>query len=81
MVIAPNEWISTEDALLQALVGKYGKNNQWQRISALFVRKSAKQCEARWYRCFDPSAIKRREEAATVGHLGERLDAVALNHE
>jgi pre-mRNA-splicing factor CDC5/CEF1 len=36
---------------------KYGKN-QWARISSLLVRKSAKQCKARWYEWLDPSIKK-----------------------
>jgi hypothetical protein len=38
---------------------KYGKN-QWARISSLLVRKSAKQCKARWYEWLDPSIKKVR---------------------
>ena len=38
-------------------VMKYGKN-QWARISSLLVRKSAKQCKARWYEWLDPSIKK-----------------------
>ena len=36
---------------------RYGLN-QWARISSLLVRKSAKQCKARWYEWLDP-AIKK----------------------
>lgn len=42
---------------------KYGKN-QWARISSLLVRKSAKQCKARWYEWLDPS-IKKTEWTRT----------------
>ena len=41
-------WKNTEDEILKAAVMKYGKN-QWARIASLMVRKSAKQCKARWY--------------------------------
>ena len=37
----------TQDEILKAAVMKYGLN-QWARISSLLVRKSAKQCKARW---------------------------------
>ena len=47
-------WKNTEDEILKATVMKYGKN-QWARISQLLVRKSAKQCKARWYKWLDPS--------------------------
>eukprot|EP00003_Mantamonas_plastica_P026421 TRINITY_DN5401_c0_g1_i5.p1 TRINITY_DN5401_c0_g1~~TRINITY_DN5401_c0_g1_i5.p1 ORF type:complete len:488 (-),score=116.25 TRINITY_DN5401_c0_g1_i5:83-1546(-) len=52
-------WKNTEDEILKAAVMKYGKN-QWARISSLLVRKSAKQCKARWYEWLDPS-IKKTE--------------------
>jgi hypothetical protein len=38
---------SQQDEILKAAVMKYGLN-QWSRISSLLVRKSAKQCKARW---------------------------------
>lgn len=45
-----------------ALTGaEYGKN-QWARISSLLVRKTAKQCKARWMEWLDP-AIKKTEWA------------------
>ena len=50
-------WKNTEDEILKAAVMKYGKN-QWARISSLLVRKSAKQCKARWYEWLDPSIKK-----------------------
>lgn len=40
---------------------KYGKN-QWARISSLLVRKTPKQCKARWFEWLDPS-IKKTEWA------------------
>ena len=52
-------WKNTEDEILKAAVMKYGKN-QWSRISSLLVRKSAKQCKARWHEWLDPS-IKKTE--------------------
>ena len=39
---------ATQDEILKVAVMKYGKN-QWARISSLLVRKSPKQCKARWY--------------------------------
>jgi len=50
-------WKNTEDEILKAAVMKYGKN-QWARISSLLVRKSAKQCKARWFEWLDPSIRK-----------------------
>lgn len=54
---------------------KYGKN-QWARISSLLVRKSAKQCKARWYEWLDPSIKKTewtREEDEKLLHLGKLM--------
>lgn len=45
--------------MLKAAIAKYGKN-QWARISSLLVRKTPKQCKARWYEWLDPS-IKKTE--------------------
>ncbi len=54
---------------------KYGKN-QWARISSLLVRKSAKQCKARWYEWLDP-AIKKiewsKEEDEKLLHLAKLM--------
>lgn len=66
---------NTEDEVLKAAIAKYGKN-QWYalcrssthsiltpiraRISSLLVRKTPKQCKARWYEWLDPS-IKKTE--------------------
>lgn len=47
------------DEVLKAAIAKYGKN-QWARISSLLVRKTPKQCKARWYEWLDPS-IKKTE--------------------
>lgn len=45
--------------MLKAAIAKYGKN-QWARISSLLVRKTPKQCKARWYEWLDPG-IKKTE--------------------
>ena len=50
-------WKNSEDEILKAAVMKYGKN-QWARVSSLLVRKTAKQCKARWYERLDPSIRK-----------------------
>ncbi|GJV01110.1 retrovirus-related pol polyprotein from transposon TNT 1-94 [Tanacetum coccineum] len=50
-------WKNTEDEILKVAIMKYGKN-QWARISSLLVRKSAKQCKARWYEWLDPCIKK-----------------------
>lgn len=66
-------WKNTEDEILKAAVMKYGKN-QWPRIASLLVRKSAKQCKARWYEWLDPSIKKTewtREEEAKLLHLAK----------
>lgn len=57
IMIKGGVWKNTEDEILKAAVMKYGKN-QWARISSLLVRKSAKQCKARWYEWLDPSIKK-----------------------
>lgn len=68
-------WKNTEDEILKAAVMKYGLN-QWARISSLLVRKSAKQCKARWYEWLDP-AIKKtewtREEDEKLLHLAKLM--------
>ncbi|GER24864.1 cell division cycle 5 [Striga asiatica] len=63
IMIKGGVWKNTEDEILKAAVMKYGKN-QWARISSLLVRKSAKQCKARWYEWLDPSIKKTASEAA-----------------
>lgn len=64
-------WKNSEDEILKAAVMKYGQN-QWARIASLLVRKSAKQCKARWFEWLDP-AIKKtqwtREEEEKLLHL------------
>ncbi|KAG1672528.1 hypothetical protein FOA52_002837 [Chlamydomonas sp. UWO 241] len=68
-------WKNTEDEILKAAVMKYGLN-QWARISSLLVRKSAKQCKARWFEWLDP-AIKKtewtREEDEKLLHLAKLM--------
>lgn len=67
--------MSFQDEILKAAVMKYGLN-QWARISSLLVRKSAKQCKARWYEWLDP-AIKKtewtREEDEKLLHLAKLM--------
>jgi len=68
-------WKNTEDEILKAAVMKYGKN-QWARISSLLVRKSAKQCKARWSEWLDPSIKKTewsREEEEKLLHLAKLM--------
>lgn len=66
-------WTNAEDAVLETAIMKYGKN-QWARISSLLVRKSAKQCKARWTEYLDPSIKKTewtREEEEKLLHLAK----------
>lgn len=73
ITIKGGSWKNTEDEILKAAVMKYGKN-QWSRISSLLVRKSAKQCKARWYEWLDPSIKKvewTREEEEKLLHLAK----------
>ena len=75
IMIKGGVWKNTEDEILKAAVMKYGKN-QWSRISSLLVRKSAKQCKARWYEWLDPSIKKTewtREEDEKLLHLAKRM--------
>ncbi|CAH8388177.1 unnamed protein product [Eruca vesicaria subsp. sativa] len=68
-------WKNTEDEILKASMMKYGKN-QWGRISSLSVRKSSKQCKARWNEWLDPSIKKTewtREEDEKLLHLAKIL--------
>ncbi|KIJ37733.1 hypothetical protein M422DRAFT_60924 [Sphaerobolus stellatus SS14] len=62
-IIIKGVWKNTEDEVLKAAIAKYGKN-QWARISSLLVRKTPKQCKARWYEWLDPS-IKKTEWSKT----------------
>mmetsp|Transcript_19713 Transcript_19713/g.27338 ORF Transcript_19713/g.27338 Transcript_19713/m.27338 type:complete len:794 (+) Transcript_19713:113-2494(+) len=73
IMIKGGVWKNTEDEILKAAVMKYGKN-QWSRISSLLVRKSAKQCKARWFEWLDPSIKKTewtREEEEKLLHLAK----------
>lgn len=73
IMIKGGVWKNTEDEILKAAVMKYGKN-QWARISSLLVRKSAKQCKARWYEWLDPSIKKTewtRQEEEKLLHLAK----------
>ncbi|XVF57124.1 hypothetical protein PTKIN_Ptkin06aG0178200 [Pterospermum kingtungense] len=75
IMIKGGVWKNTEDEILKAAVMKYGKN-QWARISSLLVRKSAKQCKARWYEWLDPSIKKTewtREEDEKLLHLAKLM--------
>lgn len=75
VLIQGGVWKNTEDEILKAAVMKYGKN-QWSRISSLLVRKSAKQCKARWYEWLDPSIKKTewtREEDEKLLHLAKLM--------
>lgn len=66
-------WKNTEDEILKVAVMKYGKN-QWARISSLLVRKTPKQCKARWYEWLDPSIRKTewsKEEDEKLLHLAK----------
>ena len=67
IMIKGGVWKNTEDEILKAAVMKYGKN-QWARISSLLVRKSAKQCKARWYEWLDPSIKKVRSSNSQLRH-------------
>lgn len=52
----------------------FAGKNQWSRISSLIVRKSAKQCKARWFEWLDPSIKKTewtREEEERLLHLAK----------
>lgn len=52
---------------------KYGLN-QWARISSLLVRKSAKQCKARWFEWLDPKIKKTpwsRDEDEKLLHMAK----------
>ena len=75
IIIKGGVWKNTEDEILKAAVMKYGKN-QWARISSLLVRKSAKQCKARWYEWLDPSIKKTewsKEEDEKLLHLAKLM--------
>jgi len=77
IMIKGGVWKNTEDEILKAAVMKYGKN-QWARISSLLVRKSAKQCKARWYEWLDPSIKKVRILSHQVRYRVRRIVCVGL---
>ena len=72
IMIKGGVWKNTEDEILKAAVMKYGKN-QWARISSLLVRKSAKQCKARWYEWLDPSIKKVMRQPTPIAFCCSRL--------
>ncbi len=64
-----------QDEILKAAVMKYGLN-QWARISSLLVRKTPKQCKARWFEWLDPSIVKTewtRSEDERLLHLAKLM--------
>lgn len=66
-------WKNSEDEVLKAAVMKYGLNN-WSRVASLLVRKTSKQCKARWYEWLDPSVKKTewtRDEDEKLLHLAK----------
>lgn len=66
-------WTNVEDEILKVAVMKYGRN-QWARISSLLVRKTPKQCKARWNEWLDPRIRKTewsREEDEKLLHLAK----------
>lgn len=68
-------WKNTEDEILKAAISKYGMN-QWARISSLLVRKTPKQCKARWYEWLDPNIKKTewsKEEDEKLLHLAKLM--------
>ncbi|PKI85914.1 Pre-mRNA-splicing factor cef1 [Malassezia vespertilionis] len=75
VIVKGGVWKNTEDEILKAAVSKYGKN-QWARISSLLVRKTPKQCKARWYEWLDPSIKKiewSKEEDEKLLHLAKLM--------
>ncbi|CAO3607013.1 unnamed protein product [Mucor hiemalis] len=74
-IIKGGVWKNTEDEILKAAVSKYGKN-QWARISSLLVRKTPKQCKARWYEWLNPGIKKTewsKEEDEKLLHLAKLM--------
>ncbi|KAK0520520.1 Pre-mRNA-splicing factor cef1 [Tilletia horrida] len=75
VIIKGGVWKNTEDEILKAAISKYGKN-QWARISSLLVRKTPKQCKARWYEWLDPSIKKTdwsKEEDEKLLHMAKLM--------
>jgi hypothetical protein len=58
-----------QDEILKAAVMKYGLN-QWARISSLMVRKSAKQCKARWYAATGSKQQQHQQQLTSSTHAG-----------
>ena len=74
-VVKGGVWTNIEDEVLKAAVSKYGLN-QWQRVSSLLVRKTAKQCKARWTEWLDPGIRKiewSKEEDERLLHLAKLM--------
>ncbi|KAI1188938.1 pre-mRNA splicing factor component-domain-containing protein [Nemania serpens] len=72
-VVKGGVWTNIEDEILKASVSKYGLN-QWDRVSSLLPRKTAKQCKARWNEWLDPSIKKiewSKEEDEKLLHLAK----------
>ncbi len=66
-------WTNVEDEILKVAIMKYGRN-QWARISSLLVRKTPKQCKARWNEWLDPRIKKTewsKEEDEKLLHLAK----------
>lgn len=75
VIIKGGVWKNTEDEILKAAISKYGQN-QWARISSLLVRKTPKQCKARWYEWLDPSIKKTewsKDEDEKLLHLAKLM--------
>ncbi|GMP22193.1 hypothetical protein CsSME_00000318 [Camellia sinensis var. sinensis] len=85
IMIKGGVWKNTEDEILKAAVMKYGKN-QWARISSLLVRKSAKQCKARWQLSKESNDIDKNEHLPFLGlkvqiqYNSDIDDAVSVTH-
>lgn len=74
-VVKGGVWTNIEDEILKASVSKYGLN-QWQRVSSLLARKTAKQCKARWTEWLDPGIRKvewSKEEDEKLLHLAKLM--------
>jgi pre-mRNA-splicing factor CDC5/CEF1 len=74
-VVKGGVWTNIEDEILKASVSKYGLN-QWQRVSSLLARKTAKQCKARWIEWLDPGIRKvewSKEEDEKLLHLAKLM--------
>ncbi|KAI9894981.1 MAG: Pre-mRNA-splicing factor cef1 [Vezdaea aestivalis] len=74
-VVKGGVWTNVEDEILKASVSKYGLN-QWARVSSLLVRKTPKQCKARWAEWLDPGIRKlewSKEEDERLLHLAKLM--------